>query len=157
MIAMALSPAAAAENVLFKPLSGAPKSAEEEFFKVTDGEAKITGHVIKQFVIKPEYLTVTYKNDGKKSLFPKYTVKVFNRYGYLLASDKVGVSIIGGSPKLEPGDVGGDKIRLELIDLQGVFAHTQLKLPDDFFTAAWLSISANNTKLAALKKSTNRN
>lgn len=145
---LSLSPNASADDSVFKPLSGMPKSAEEEFFKVADGEAKIEGHVIKLFVIKPQYLTASYKNNSNKSLFPKYTVKIYNRYGYLLGSDKVGVSLFRGSPKLEPGDVGGDKIHIKLVDLKGVFKHTQLELPADFFTTEWVSLSASNTKLA---------
>ncbi len=102
---------------------------------------------IKLFVVKPEYLTVSYKNDSKESLFPKYTVRIYNRYGYLLGSEKVGVSIIGGSPKLEIGDVGGDKVHLDLVDIASVFRHTTLDLPADFLDVAWVSLADANTKL----------
>jgi len=148
ILALSFSHIAWAGDSVFEPLSGIPKSADEEFFKVASGEAKIEGHIIKLFVIKPKYLTASYKNDSNKSLFPKYTVRVYNRYGYLLGSDKVGVSLLGGSSKLEVGDVGGEKVRLDLIDIVNVFKHTKLDLPADFFDAVWVSLAASNTKLA---------
>lgn len=148
ILALALNPSSWADESDFKPLSETPKSADEEFFKVVNGEAKVEGHVIKLLVVKPEYLTASYKNDSNDSLFPKYTVRIYNRYGYLLGSDKVGVSIIGGSPKLEIGDVGGDKIHLDLVDVASVFKHTKLDLPADFFDVAWVSLAETNTQLA---------
>ncbi len=148
ILATALCPNAIANEIVFKPLSSAPKSADEAFFKVTDGEAKIEGHVLKLLVVKPDYLTASYKNDSKKTLFPQYTVRTYNRYGYLLASDKVGASIIGGSPVLEAGDVGGEKITLDVVDIAGVFKHTLQKLPSDFFNVTWVSLADSNTKLA---------
>jgi hypothetical protein len=147
ILATALTLNARADESVFKTLSEAPKSAEEEFFKVTDGEANVEGHVLKLFVVKPDYLTASYKNDSKKVLFPKYTVKTYNRYGYLLGSDKVGASMFGGSPQLEAGDVGGEKITLDIVDVAGVFKHTLQKLPSDFFEVAWVSLADTNTRL----------
>ena len=145
---LALSSLALAGESTFKPLSEAPNSPEEEFFKVVNGESKLQGHVIKVIVVKPEYLTASYKNDSKQPLFPQYTVRTYNRYGYLLGSDKVGASIFGGSSKLEIGDVGGEKIHLDLIDIASVFKHTKLDLPADFFDVAWISLAESNTKIA---------
>lgn len=148
ILATALTHTARADESVFKPLSDAPKSAEEEFFKVTDGEAKVEGHVLKLFVIKPDYLTASYKNDSKKTIFPKYTVRTYNRYGYLLGSDKVGASMFGRSQQLEAGDVGGEKITLDIVDVAGVFKHTLQKLPSDFFDITWVSLANTNTTLA---------
>lgn len=147
VLATALISNAKADESVFKPLAAAPKADGEEFFKVTGGEAKVEGHVIKLFVIKPEYLTASYKNESKKAIFPTFTVRTYNRYGYLLGSDKVGASILGGSPQLEPGDVGGDKITLDIVDIAGVFKHTLIKLPSDFFDVAWVSLADTNTSL----------
>ena len=147
ILAATLIASVKADESIFKPLAEAPKSADEEFFKVTGGEAKVDGHVIKLFVIKPDYLTASYKNESKKAIFPKFTVRTYNRYGYLLGSDKVGASILGGSPQLEPGDVGGDKITLDIVDIAGVFKHTLIKLPSDFFDVAWVSLADTNTSL----------
>ena len=105
--------------------------------------------MIKLIVVKPEHLTASYKNDGKKDVIPKYMVKIYNRYGYLLGSDRVGGSLFGGSSLLEPGDVGGEKIRMEMVDITAIFKHTKLELPDDFFSPAWVSLSASNTKLTS--------
>lgn len=139
---------ALADNPLFHPLPSAPQSNEEVFFKVEDGEAKIEGEVIKLIVVKPEHLSVGYKNDSDKKLYPKYTVKIYNRYGHLLGGADVSVSMFGGSSILEPGDVGGEKVRLKLVDIVGIFKHTGLRLPDDFDHAAWVALSGSNTKLA---------
>lgn len=147
VLAAALISSVRADESMFKPLAEAPKSADEEFFKVTGGEAKVEGHVIKLFVVKPEYLTASYKNDSKKALYPKFTVRTYNRYGYLLGSEKIGDSLFGGSPELGAGDVGGEKITLEIVDIAGLFKHTSLKLPSDFFDVAWVSLAGANTKL----------
>lgn len=138
---------ARADESAFKPLSEAPKSAEEEFFKVTKGEAKVEGHIIKILVIKPDYITASYKNDSKKSIYPKYTVKTYNRYGYLLGGEEVGVSLFGGSSRLEVGDVGGEKIHLDIVNITEIFKHTLLNLPDDFLDVAWVSLADTNTRL----------
>ncbi len=136
-----------AEDSVFKPIAAPKGAGGEEFFKIENGEARIDAEVIKLIVVKPEYLTASYKNDSAEGLFPKCTVKTYNRYGYLLGSDEVGPSMFGGSSKLEAGDVGGEKIRVDLIDLKEVFLHTELELPEDFFEAAWLSLSASNSRL----------
>lgn len=148
IVAGMLTPHARAEDTVFKPLTEAPKSTEEEFFQVNDGECKIEGHVVKLFVVKPEYLTASYKNDSKKALFPKFTVRTYNHYGYLLGSDNVGASMLGGSPQLDTGDVGGEKIIMDLVDVAGVFKHALAKLPSDFFEVAWISLSDTNTRLS---------
>ena len=142
-----LAQVAWAENAPFKPLASAPSSDDELFFKVSDGEAKIDGEVIKLIVVKPKHLSVSYKNDSQKELFPKYTVSTYNRYGYLLGKDTVGTTFFGGSPQLEPGDVGGEKINLDLVDLANIFKYTGLELPDDFYAVAWVSIADSNSRL----------
>lgn len=138
---------ASAEEFPFKPLAEAPACADETFFKVADGEAKVDGEVIQLFVVKPEHLTVSYRNGTGKALFPKYVVKLYNRYGILIGSESVNVSLFGGSTKLEPGDVGGEKIRTDLVDLELIFRHTGCDLPVDFDEAAWLSLSDSNTRV----------
>jgi hypothetical protein len=147
-LSIALCPQTWAGGSEFKPLPEAPKSGGEEFFKATDGEAKIEGHVVKLFVVKPDYLTASYKNESKKALSPEYTVRTYNRYGYLLSSAKVQVSMFGGSPRLEIGDVGGQKVQLNLVDITSVFRHTKLSLPADFGDVAWVSLAQSNTRLA---------
>ena len=147
ILAFVCNQGALAESSVFQPLSDTPQSDEEEFFKVVNGEAKIDGQVIKLIVVKPEHLTASYKNDSNKDVFPKYVMKIFNQYGYLLGSHTVGGSFFGGSSKLEPGDVGGEKIRIDLVDLKGVFQQTRLDLPKGFFKASWLSLSKSNTQL----------
>lgn len=136
-----------AEDSIFAPLVNFPDSKEEQFFKVVKGEVQVEGEVVKLIVVKSEHLTVSYKNDSPKDLYPRYTVKIYNQYGYLLGSEIVGASLFGGGSRLEPGDVGGEKIHLDLIDIKGILKHTNLKLPDDFLNAGWLSLSKSNTKL----------
>lgn len=144
-VALITFPSAWAGDSVFQALERAPESEGEEFFAVKDGEAVISGEVIKLVVVKPEHLTASYKNDGEEKVLPKYTVRIYTRYGFLLGSKKVGASLFGGSTTLEPGDVGGEKINLELIDLVAIFQHTRLELPDDFLKAAWVSFSDSNT------------
>ena len=82
-------------------------------------------------VVKPEHITVSHRNESNEELFPEYTVRVYNRYGFLLGSDQVGTGLFGGSPKLEPGDIGGEKLNLDLVDIKDVVRHARLELPDD--------------------------
>ena len=145
-------PQALAEEFPFKPLTEAPTSSEETFFKVENGEAQIGGEVIQLFVVKPEHLTVSYRNSTSKALFPKYEVKLYNRYGILIGSESVNVSLFGGSTKLDPGDVGGEKIRTNLVDLELIFQHAGIELPEDFTEAAWISLSDSNTRLTMEEK-----
>lgn len=148
------APLALAEEFPLTPLVEAPTSKNETFFKVEKGEANIGGEVIQLFVVKPEHLTVSYRNGTEKGLFPEYVVRIYNRYGVLLAGEEVSVSLFGGRTKLEPGDVGGEKIRLDLIDLEEILQHTKWDLPEDFDTAAWLSLSDSNSKLTKQEEAT---
>ena len=146
-IAFAFFQTAWAADSVFQALEQAPEAEGEEFFQVKDGEAAVNGEVIKLIVVKPKHLTASYKNNGEEDVYPEYTVRIYNRYGYLLGSKKVGLSLFGGSSSLEPGDVGGEKVRLDLVGITAIFKFTKLELPDDFLTAAWVSFSESNTLL----------
>jgi len=147
ILTLALSQIASAQDSPFPVLETAPVSETEQFFSVENGEAKIEAQVIKLMVVKAEHITVSYKNDSGEEVLPEYEVRVYNRYGILLGSDEVRSSFFGGNTRLEPGDVGGEKLNLDLVDIDGVFSHAQVKLPDDFSVAAWVSLSGSNTKL----------
>lgn len=134
----------AGESTWLKPLEKAPSAKGEKFYLVADGEAKVEGAVIQVIVVKPEHLSVSYKNKTDEALFPRYKVKVYNRYGCLIGSGSVGVSIFGGSSQLEPGDVGGEKISLTLVETDAVFEHAALERPKDYSEAAWVAVSENN-------------
>jgi hypothetical protein len=138
---------AQAEPVLPPALTAAPQSESETFFPIEDRKARVDGQVIRVFVVKAEHLTVSYENRTNASIFPEYTVRLYNRYGFLIAEKEVDVSIFGGSPKLEAGDVGGDRIPFNPIPLAAIFRHSQVDLPADFGQAAWLSLADSNSEL----------
>jgi hypothetical protein len=91
---------------------------------------------------------VSYKNTTEEKLFPEYTIRIYNRYGVLLGSDEVSSGFFGGSPHLEPGDIGGDQLHVEWTDLKAIFNHSTIRdLPDDFHHVRWLSIADSNSKV----------
>ena len=59
----------------------------------------------------------------------------------------LGLSLFGGSTNLEPGDVGGEKITLDLVEIESIFKYVRVELPDDFLKAAWVSFAGSNTQL----------
>ena len=98
---------------------------------------------------------MSYKNIGKTSLSPNYIVSIYNRYGYLLGDGSVRDDPFD-SQGLEIGDVGSDKIRLNLIDLPPIFKHVIRELPADFLDVAWISLAETNTKITAQDATSNR-
>ena len=143
-----LSGAHAETDLAITPRAAPPKSNTEVFFEVSKGEALINGEVIREFAIGKNRVTVAYKNTTEKRLSPKYTIRIYNRYGLLLGSDDVSSGLLGGSPHLEPGDIGGDQLHVEWTDLNAIFNHSSMgDLPDDFQHARWLSIADSNSKV----------
>jgi hypothetical protein len=138
----------AEEKLALLPLADPPVSDTEAFFSVTKDGAQVNGEVIREFAISGDRVTVAYKNATDEALSPKYTIKIYNRYGIMIGSDEVSAGLLGGSPRLEPGDVGGDKLHVEWVDLDSIFKHSSAgTLPEDFKRAKWLSISASNSKV----------
>ena len=84
-----LSEPQAETKLVMTPLAAPPKSDVEVFFEVSKGEARIGGEVIREFAISKNRVTVAYKNTTDEKLSPKYTVRIYNRYGVLLGSDEV--------------------------------------------------------------------
>ena len=130
----------------FKLLTQVPQSDTESFFKINHDGVIVNNEVIQEFAINKEYVTVTYKNKTSKEILPEYTLKLYNGYGFLLATKKVSSGLLGGSPLLKPNDIGGDKIYTKRIDLNHLFQFTNFKLPEDFNQIKWLSISESNFK-----------
>ena len=128
-----------AEEII-TPLVEAPTSKKDKFYPVTKREVAVNDPLIRELVIAKNHVTVSYKNTTQRSISPKYTLKIYNRYGFLIASKKVSSSLFGGSPRLEPGDVGGDKISIEWIDMETVFKFTNITLPKDFLQPCWISL-----------------
>lgn len=138
----------AEEKIALQPLADPPVSDTEAFFPVTKDGVQVNGEVIREFAISGDRVTVAYKNATEDALSPKYTIKIYNRYGIMIGSDEVSVGLLGGSPRLEPGDVGGEKLHIEWVELDSIFKHsTAGALPEDFRSAKWLSISASNSKV----------
>lgn len=139
----------AQDRLVIQPLSGAPDSDAEIFFAVTEEGVQVGGDVIQEFAISGDRVTVGYKNRTEKSIFPEYRIRIYNRYGILIGHDQVESGLFGGSPKLEPGDVGGDRLHFEWVDLGEIFKHAAVgDLPDDFGMPRWLSISDSNSEVA---------
>lgn len=113
----------------------------ENTFKITGGRSRIEAPLITQIEVNRESLVVRYQNRTNFAVFPAYTVCVFNRYGFLLGTGETGPQRIGGSFLLDPGDTGAEQVSLHLVDHSSILKYTNLKLPKDFFEAAWLSLS----------------
>ncbi|QQL44963.1 hypothetical protein [Sulfuriroseicoccus oceanibius] len=117
--------------------------------EVTNNEARVENNIIREFAIGKN-ITVAYKNTTEKTVFPKYTLKAYNRYGLLLGEKSVGGGLIFSSgPSLDPGALGGDTIYFDWIDLEAIFSNSSLELPADFSQIKWLAISDSNTAIPA--------
>jgi hypothetical protein len=117
----------------------------EQVFPVKDDSVRFNDSVIREMAIG-EDVTVAYKNTSKEKLSPKFTLKIYNKYGFLLTQKKVGVSAFGGV-HLKPGELGAAKIYLDWIDYKEAFRHSNFTLRGDFSKAAWVSISKANFKI----------
>ena len=132
------------------PLPGFPESKTEVFFSVKKGETQVNGEVIREFAISKDRVTVAYKNTTAKTLSPKYTIRIYNRYGIMIGSGEVSTGLFGSTPRLEPGDIGGDKLLVEWLESDSIFKHSTIsQLPKDFDQATWISIADSNSKVAS--------
>jgi len=145
---MAWAGAVAAAELALAPRESPPSSEEEVFFEVVEGAVRVEGEVIREFAIRGERVTVAYKNTSREAVSPKYVLRVYNRYGIMLGFEEVSVGLLGGSPRLEPGDVGGDRIDVEWLDLEALLRHTTIReLPADFEQAKWISLAESNSEV----------
>lgn len=115
---------------------------KEQVFKVEDNSVIFSHSAIREMAFG-EDMTVAYKNTTNSSLSPKFVLKIYNQYGFLLSEKKVGGSLFGGL-HLKKGELGGDKIYLDWIDYKEAFKHSNFVLPEDFSTISWISISKAN-------------
>lgn len=114
----------------------------EALYEVKDWEAILKDSVITNIVIAKN-VTVAFRNKTNKALTPKYKIKFYNAYGFLLGTDQV----FSRLTYMEPKDLGSVKLHFDWYPIEKILRHTTVDLPSDFKTVKWIIISESNTQL----------
>ena len=130
-----------------EPVKTIITKGNERLYRIKDGTASINDLVIIEFSVRDD-VSVAYKNKTGDDIGPKYTVRIYNRYGFLLTEEEEEPSAFGGS-YLDPGELGGDTLHVDWIPLTKIFSQTRYQLPADFDKPWWLMPANNNTLPAA--------
>lgn len=127
-------------RTIMKGLDSLPLDRGEQSFLVEDGEVAINGNLIKRVAIGRDKITISYRNKGQKAKQPQYTIRLYNRYGFLLA-EKTFPKMLFGGVYVKPGDVATEDWRVRWMPLDRIIKKTGNVLPKDWRTAAWVVIS----------------
>ena len=123
----------------------------EILYLVEDDEVVVKDSIITNIIITKK-VTVAYRNKTTKSLTPKYKIRFYNAYGFLLGEDKVGNAILfGSSTYMEPKEISSEKLYFDWYPLDNILQHSNIEIPNDFKKIKWIIISESNTQLPKKK------
>ena len=130
-----------------KPIDKLPLDEGEISFVIEDGEATVNEELIKRISVGRDKVTASYRNKGKAAKRPRYTIRLYNQYGFLLGEDTVGnsISFFGGVGNIEPDDVATEDLTIEWLPLDRIMEKSKVRLPDDWQSVKWVVISESNT------------
>ncbi len=134
-------------------------SANEYLYEIKDNQVLVNDQLITLFAFTPKGISASYRNKTEEGKKPQYALKVYNSYGMLVGTKKLGESLVmisfGSSTYMEPGAVSSERIYLTEYPLTTILEHTNLVLPDDLLEMKWVVISDTNTKPSVDKTKAN--
>jgi hypothetical protein len=137
-------------NDCIKLQQGKPTPTENEYlYEIKDSEVLVNDKLITLFAFSQGGISASYRNKTYEKKSPKYTFKVYNSYGMLMGSKKLGdegISVFGRSASMEPGAVDSEKIYLKPFPLDEILKHANVEIPPDFLEMKWVVISETNSK-----------
>jgi len=151
-IFFAVATSSAFAQTELEPVEALPLTGDERAYLVEDGEADISDGLIRRISIGHENVTASYRNRGDKAKRPEYTVRLYNRYGLLLAEDDVTSGFLGGVGTIDPGEIEAEELHVDHYPLDRIAAKSGITLPDDWDTVNWVVIADTNTRLPAAER-----
>lgn len=125
-----------------------PAVSEGEYlYEIANEEILVNDRLITLFAFSKDGISVSYRNKTDDAKKPIYTFNVYNAYGMLIGTEKLGTSsLFGSSTYMEPGAVASEKVYLEPYPLDQILEHTSVEIPEDLMTMKWVVLSDTNTK-----------
>ena len=113
----------------------------EFLYEVKDGEAVVNDMLISRFLVGTN-VSVAYRNTTEESLGPRYSIRLYNTYGLLIAEEKVKYD------DLEPGDVGAQNILFTKYPLSSILEQSQVSSGEKTNEIKWIMVYETNTKVS---------
>jgi hypothetical protein len=132
------------DHLSLQPLKVLPVEIDETAYAVEDGEATVNNDMIKRIAIGQEKVTVSFRNQTDEKRRPLYTIELYNAFGLFLGSDQTGKGLFGSPGYIEPGDIGTERLHVQWLPLDRVFAKSAILLPDQWKTVKWVVVKEAN-------------
>ena len=153
-LAVTAWPAAAQDAIFLKRLVKAPESIEETFYRFENNEADVKGSVIQKVALNYEAgkgggeLKMHYKNHTRADVVPGFVIRLYNPFGVCMGGFRVSEDNMNTPKPIAPGESGVTLHRFGIFRMEAYIRHgVKDKLPADFTSLAWVSISQSNTVL----------
>ena len=123
------------------PRESLPLTEGEKAYRVIDNEAVIADNLIERLTIGGNYIAFMYRNTYDKAVRAKFTIRLYNRYGFLMCEKNVHGEALGNK-----GDVGADRQFIQPVPMSRLIEKTGINEPAGWGDFHWAVISATNTR-----------
>jgi hypothetical protein len=138
-------PALSAEPLV--PLESLPLVEGEKAYRVIDSSAVIRDDLIERLTIGGDYIAFMYRNPFDKAVSAKFTIRLYNRYGFLTCEKDVKGIALGNK-----GDVAAERIHVRPVPMGRIIEKTGITEPVDWKDVHWVVISGTNTRTTDANK-----
>ncbi len=123
------------------PRESLPLTEGERAYRVIDNEAVIGDDLIERLTIGGNYIAFMYRNSYDKAVSARFTIRLYNRYGFLMCEKDVNGLALGNK-----GDVGADRQFIKPVPMSRLIEKTGINEPAGWGDIHWVVISDTNTR-----------
>jgi hypothetical protein len=123
------------------PRESLPLTKGEKAYLVIDNVAVIGDDLIERLTIGGNYIAFMYRNSYDKAVSAQFTIRLYNRYGFLMCEKEVKGVALGNK-----GDVGADMQFIQPVPMSRLIEKTGINEPAGWGDVHWVVISATNTR-----------
>jgi len=110
--------------------------AEGRALRIVEGEVDVAEDFLRRIEVGKSTLVFAFRNQTQSNQKPDMVVKVFNKYGMLLASKKISWAF----SSVKPGEVKKEEEDFAFADLESMFAHTGISIPKDWRVPTYITV-----------------
>jgi hypothetical protein len=123
----------------FKPvdmMARVPAAKGLAVFKISDDEVVVNGSLLKRIEMGEKTMVLNYKSKLGKSVFPKFSIRIYNGYGMLLDTTRVSWTF----SSVEPGAVKQENVSFSPTNLPSALSFSTVGLPKDWDRPVFLIV-----------------
>jgi len=139
LLALGTVCATAVAGPTFQPLAELPLVEGEYAYRVTENEVVVGDQLIGRITFGGKYIALMYRNRLSKAARAKFTICLYNRYGFLMCEKDVKGIALG------EGDVGAERVLVRSVPMHRLLEKTGIVEPPGWTEVNWIVISDTNT------------